>query len=116
MVQIAQGAAPEYPRCTPGSVGPGFQPGDIVTRDGTDVQRVVSTDGTDTYEPQMIEVECIKEPLGWLREDGVTREPPWMRKGEREINLARRYEYAADAIDGDMTEISGALPAPAEQG
>ncbi|MDO9442562.1 MAG: hypothetical protein Q7T73_16875, partial [Beijerinckiaceae bacterium] len=80
-----------------------FKVGDIVTRDGTDRQRVVETDG-DTP-PTTITVECIKEPLGWLNDDG-TREEPWCKIGEREFNLARRYSYADDAIDADFTVIA----------
>jgi hypothetical protein len=90
--------------------GPGFQPGDLVTRDGTDVHRVISTNGDDRHAPDMIEVECIKEPLGFLQEDGVTRDPPWAKIGQREHNLARRYSYAGEAVDADAIVVR-ALPA-----
>jgi hypothetical protein len=39
---------------------PWFRVGDIVTRDGSDRQRVISTNGDDHYAPQLIVVECIK--------------------------------------------------------
>lgn len=53
-----------------------FQVGDIVTRDGSDRQRVV-----EVGEYNDITVECIKPPSsGWC---GV---------GERELNLAGRYQ------------------------
>lgn len=68
-----------------------FQVGDIVTRDGTDRQKVIAVDG------DLIEVKCVKEPLGWLQEDG-TRDPPWCRVGDRERNLTRRYSYPEDTI------------------
>lgn len=84
-----------------------FQVGDIVTRDGTDRQRVI--EANEGY--GNITVECIKEPLGFLNEDG-TRDPPWCKLGEREANLERRYSYADDAIDGEAVEIVGMLPPP----
>lgn len=34
---------------------------------------------------------------------------PWIRLGETEFNLARRYSYADDAIDGETTVIAGKL-------
>lgn len=82
-----------------------FKVGDLVTRDGSDIQRVIRAD--DGY--GTIEVECIKEPLGFLREDG-TRDPPWCKVGERESNLARRYQFAGEQIEGHASIIKGALP------
>lgn len=51
--------------------------GDLVTRDGTDVQRVISLDGdgADTGE-----FECVKAPASG-----------WCKVGEIEFNLTRRY-------------------------
>jgi len=74
-----------------------FKIGDIVTRDGTDLHRIVDMNGEGG---DLIEVECIKEPLGFLNEDG-SRDEPWTRLGEREWNLTRRYDHAGDLIEGD---------------
>jgi hypothetical protein len=52
-----------------------FKVGDIVTRDGTDRQNVIAVG-----EYNDITVECIKEP-----------KTGWIKKGETETNLARRY-------------------------
>lgn len=72
-----------------------FKVGDLVTQDGTDVHRVVEVhDGG-----QCITVECIKEPLGYLEEDGITRSEPWCRIGEQEFNMARRYDFASQVLD-----------------
>ncbi len=68
---------------------PHFRVGDIVTRDGTDRQRVIETDGTDDYAPTTITVVCIKEPA-----TDELSPVPWIRLGEREFNLARRYSFA----------------------
>jgi hypothetical protein len=58
--------------------------GDYVTRDGTDVHLVLSLiyDGGDAGE-----FLCVVEPH--LREGS---NEPWIKKGEREFNLTRRYE------------------------
>ncbi|WP_398482528.1 hypothetical protein [Tardiphaga sp.] len=82
-----------------------FKVSDIVTRDGSDRQRVVETDGHSP--PMTITVECIREPAT----DELSPEP-WCKLGEREFNLARRYGYAHDAIDGEFTVIAGKLAAP----
>lgn len=86
---------------------PVFRVGDIVTRDGTDRQRVIETDAEGDHAPFTITVECIKEPVVEYC-DGTFGEP-WIRIGEREFNLARRYNYADDAIDGEATAITGYL-------
>ena len=70
-----------------------FQIGDLVTRDGTDVQKVIEADEGFGR----ITVECVKEPLGVLLEDG-SRSEPWCRVGHRESNLSRRYDFAAPVI------------------
>lgn len=72
----------------------GFEKGDIVTRDGTDRQLVLDVNDVG----DMITVECIKEPLGAINDDG-TRDDPWCRLGEIEDNLARRYSYADDTVE-----------------
>jgi hypothetical protein len=71
-----------------------FVVGDIVTRDGRDEQRVTAT----TEEragpgcPEMITVECIKEPPGFVDDDGSVWEP-WCKLGDVEENLTRRHCY-----------------------
>lgn len=75
-----------------------FRLGDIVTRHGTDLQRVISP-GFD-----LITVECVYEPLGYL-EDGVNRGEPWCRVGDIEDNMSRRYSLveASDALEPDRS-------------
>lgn len=72
-----------------------FKVGDLVSRDGTDVQRVTEINEAG----DLITVVCIEEPPGFLEDDG-TRGEPWCKVGETETNLARRYQYAGDLIDG----------------
>lgn len=72
-----------------------FQVGDVVTRDGTDLHRIIEMNGP-AGEADLIEVECIREPLGYLQEDGVSRGDPWTRLGERDWNVPWRYEYPDD--------------------
>jgi len=50
--------------------------GDIVSRDGTDEQEIIDID----YEWMCMTVKCIKEP-----------KEKWIKKGETEFNLIRRY-------------------------
>jgi hypothetical protein len=58
-----------------------FNIGDIVTRDGSDEQEILDIDlGFGT-----LIVRCIKEPIA---EEGRN---PWIRLGEEEHNLIRRY-------------------------
>jgi hypothetical protein len=59
-----------------------FEVGDLVTRDGSDRQRVIWA-GDD-----LIEVECIVAPAGG-----------WCEVGDRECNLARRYEHAGPIVE-----------------
>jgi hypothetical protein len=56
-----------------------FKVGDLVTRDGTDIQRV-----TKVGEYNDITVECIKAP-----------DSGWCKVGEVELNLAGRYQRVA---------------------
>lgn len=72
-----------------------FQPGDLVTRDDTDVHRVIRTIGDG-----LIEVVCLRPPR-----DG------WCAVGDVEINLASRYDRAGGLIDG--VALAG-LPSSAE--
>ena len=68
-----------------------FHVGDLVTRDGTDVHQVI-----DAGNGQLITVECVKAPA-----DG------WCAVGEREDNLARRYEFASQYFNSnELAEIS----------
>jgi hypothetical protein len=71
----------------------GFEVGDIVTRDGTDRQRVIEVDD----DGMCMEVECIQAPAPYSE-----GEKPWCEVGEREHNLQRRYTYADDAVDALM--------------
>jgi hypothetical protein len=86
-----------------------FKVGDLVTRDGTDVHRVVDMN----EHGDLMEVECVKEPAGFRNEDG-TRAEPWVRVGEREWNLPRRYEHAGEIIDAvPVKDAAIRLQAPA---
>jgi hypothetical protein len=69
-----------------------FVPGDIVTRDGTDQQIVIDTNSVNGCCPDAMTVECIKEPPGFVDDDGSVWDP-WITLGEREHNLVRRYRY-----------------------
>jgi hypothetical protein len=63
-----------------------FKIGDIVTRDGTDRQRIISTDADSPEDdPDLIEVECIQDP-----------QYPWCRVGDREWNIPARYTLVPD--------------------
>lgn len=81
-----------------------FRVGDLVTRDGTDIHRITEAEWVDGYPPDLIEVVCVKEPLGFLQEDG-SRGEPWTRVGETEQNLARRYSHVGDVIDGEARHV-----------
>lgn len=71
-----------------------FQVGDLVTRDGTDVQRVVAVDGFDD-----ITVICVKAPASG-----------WCRVGDAETNLAGRYLFAGGLIDGSLPRAAPVRP------
>lgn len=77
---------------------PWFQPGDEVTRDGTDIHVVVDSNGNDLYAPDGMTVRCTKEPLGYLDDDG-TRGEPWTLIGEEEFNTCSRYDFVDPAIN-----------------
>lgn len=74
-----------------------FQIGDLVSRDGTDVQRVTRVDD----DGHCITVVCVRAPL-----------TGWCKVGDMEDNLTRRYSFAGDVIDGDATVISGRIAPP----
>ncbi|MCT8000580.1 hypothetical protein NZL82_01670 [Sphingomonas sanguinis] len=78
-----------------------FKAGDLVTRDGTDLQRVVRVNPFG----DLLDVECVHEPLGYLLDEHGTRDKPWCRVGDIESNLARRYSLVeiADALDPDKS-------------
>lgn len=84
-----------------------FKAGDIVTRDGTDRHRIMEID--DHFGNML--VECIKEPLGWLNEDG-TRGEPWCKIGDQEWNLVRRYSYPDNLIIEGTANEQYHLPRP----
>ncbi|MFF9550869.1 hypothetical protein [Methylobacterium fujisawaense] len=56
--------------------------GDLVTRDGTDIHRVVSHNGSPGYAPDGFTVVCVKAPP-----DG------WTEVGEEEFNTCSRYDW-----------------------
>jgi hypothetical protein len=62
-----------------------FKVGDLVTRDGTDIHRVTSSND-DGY--GNIDVVCVKAP-----------DSGWSKVGDCETNLARRYEFIKTVID-----------------
>ncbi|MEE7440907.1 hypothetical protein [Methylobacterium oryzae] len=59
-----------------------FEVGDLVTRDGTDIHRVVSHNGSGSHAPDGFTVVCVKAPA-----DG------WTEVGETEFNVCRRYDW-----------------------
>jgi hypothetical protein len=69
-----------------------FQVGDLVTRDGTDVQRILSL-GYDT-----LTVECVRAP-----DDG------WCEVGDTEFNMSRRYSFAGEEVAGQTRAPCGGL-------
>ncbi len=84
--------------------GEEFFVGDIVSRDGSDLHRVIEIVTED-----LIVVECIREPEGWLNDDG-TRDEPWCRLGEIERNLTRRYHHPDELkIDGTASDRQAGL-------
>lgn len=60
-----------------------FAVGDYVTRDGTDIHRVVDAWGGDT-----IKVVCVRAP-----------KHAWCRVGDEETNMARRYRFIAKLVE-----------------
>jgi hypothetical protein len=76
-----------------GSENDQFKVGDLVTRDGTDVQRVLDKNADD-----QILVECLVAPQGYWQDDGTQAEP-WVKVGEQEWNLARRYTHTTMLIE-----------------
>lgn len=71
-----------------------FKVGDIVSRDGTDLQRILEINDAG----DLMLVECIREPLGSLNDDG-SRGESWLKVGEQEWNLPRRYQFAGPVIE-----------------
>lgn len=57
--------------------------GDIISRDGTDEQRIVSID----FEYGVVYVTCVKEPA--VGDSGG----PWCEVGDEDSNLIRRYTF-----------------------
>lgn len=62
-----------------------FEVGDLVTRDGTDIHRVVSHNGSDGHAPDGFTVVCVKAPP-----DG------WTEVGETEFNVCRCYDWVEE--------------------
>lgn len=61
-----------------------FGVGDLVTRDGTDVQRCIDLQGDGADVGVFV---CVVAPKPWA--DG---EPAWCAVGDTETNLTRRYD------------------------
>lgn len=61
---------------------PNFKVGDLVSRDGSDVQRIIKTNATPDSAPDLITVICIVAPR-----------TGWCDVGDVEDNLASRYNY-----------------------
>jgi hypothetical protein len=60
-----------------------FEVGDLVTRDGTDVHRVVEVGDYND-----ITVVCVRAPSRG-----------WCKVGDKELNLAGRYQHAGLVVD-----------------
>lgn len=90
-----KGDALTGPAALPGK----FEPGDIVTRGGDDLQRVLDVD----EEGFCMTVVCIRAPASG-----------WCKVGEEEHNLCRRYSFPSDAIEGvrSREESPICLPRP----
>jgi hypothetical protein len=71
-----------------------FEVGDLITRDGTDIHRVVDHNGSDGYPPDGMTVVCVKAPS-----------EPWTQVGEEEFNVCRRYKWVGDVIEGDLPAV-----------
>ncbi len=65
-----------------------FQPGDLVTRDGSDIHVVVDANGCEAFAPDGMTVRCTQAPS-----------TPWTDVGEEEFNTCRRYEFIDPAIE-----------------
>ncbi len=61
-----------------------FEVGDLVTRDGTDVHRVLYVQP----DQHSMEVVCVKAP-----------ESGWCKVGDKEFNLCRRYDFAGEVFE-----------------
>lgn len=79
-----------------------FRVGDIVTRDGTDLQKILEINDAG----DLILVVCVRAPSAWLNDDG-TRDEPWCQVGEEEWNLSRRYSFPDElTIEGQASRPS----------
>lgn len=75
-----------------------FKPGDLLTRDGTDIHVVVDTNESNGYPPDGMTVRCTREPLGYLNNDG-TRSEPWTLISEEEFNTCSRDDFVNPTIE-----------------
>lgn len=71
-----------------------YEVGDLVTRDGTDVHRVVDHNGSDGYPPDGFTVVCVKAPT-----------EPWTDVGEEEFNVCRRYEPVGEVDERPQVSL-----------
>lgn len=77
-----------------------YEVGDLVTRDSTDVHRVVDHNGSDGHAPDGMTVVCIKAPS-----------QPWTEVGEEEFNTCRRYSPVGEEDEGPVISLADALTA-----
>ncbi|KQO68511.1 hypothetical protein ASF22_19880 [Methylobacterium sp. Leaf87] len=79
---------------------PFYEAGDLVTRDGTDVHRVVSHNGSEGYPPDGFTVVCVKAPASG-----------WTEVGEEEFNICSRYS-PVEPVDPPQTCQTCGRPLP----
>lgn len=75
-----------------------YEVGDLVTRDGTDVHRVVEHNGSDGHAPDGMTVVCIQAPS-----------EPWCAVGDEEFNLCRRYDPVGEEDEGPVVSLHDVL-------
>lgn len=77
-----------------------YEVGDLVTRDGTDVHRVVDHNGSEGHAPDGMTVVCIKAPS-----------EPWTEVCEEEFNVCRRYDPVGEEDEGPFVPLHELLAA-----
>lgn len=64
-----------------------FEVGDLVSRDGSDIHRVLYVQ----EDRNCMEVVCVRAPTSG-----------WCKVGDTEFNMCRRYEYAGEIIEEEL--------------
>lgn len=77
-----------------------YEVGDLVTRDGTDVHRVVDHNGSAGHPPDGFTVVCVKAPS-----------QPWCAVGDEEFNTCRRYSPVGEEDEGPVVSLHEVLAA-----